>query len=391
MTTLLQLSYFTTVRIVRWTVRVSVRDCRDDETVLPSDASSTPTPAIGVRRPRMNARAHASIVAIAPALLLTACGLTERAPFVRVAIDDGERFYADSLAVPSPIPLPMDAAGRLAVDVRLLLPDGAEIDVDEGGALVLPSGARIDRVERWRATDDVWRIADVRGARVDDDGTLRFHVLRPEGPRARALFGAEFTAGDDVGEDEAHAALAHDMRAGRGFAWRIDDDARRTRAALRFVALGACNACHAPMKPEETRADARLTGGTLAVHRATGMQGFYTLDALFHDDGPIEDHRPMQPAFAHGAMRFTCGDVVIDSPQEAACDDGRVMRAHLDVHRALRDGDPHARGVCDARVALAARMTMRARESVADTLRVCGDVLRGVHDDDVVVRGLRRR
>jgi hypothetical protein len=359
------------VHIVRWTVSVSVRERRFDETVLPSDAQSTPTPAIGVRRPRQSTGSRASIVVAAFAL--AACGNDVSASFERVSLENGERYYASAFAVPSPIPLPTDAAERFAVDVKLVLNESGRIDVDASGTLVLPPFARIDRVERWRASDDEWRIADVRGARVDDSGTLRFHVLRPEGPRSRALFGVEFQAGDDVGEDLAHAALAHEMFEGRGFAWRIDDEGRRARAARRFIALGACNTCHAPMKAEETRADARLTDGTLAVHRATGAQGFYTLDALFRDHGPIEDHRPRQPAFVQPFMRFTCGDNIVLAPAQAACADGSVMRAHFDIESARTRDDKHAREVCDARVAIAQRMTERARETVADALRVCGD------------------
>lgn len=353
------------VRIVRWTVP---REVVDEQALIQ-------TPARGFARPRARTLRAATTGALIFALTSCAESAWPETPptgeTVAVHVDVGEALFARTLVVPSPIPSPEDKAGRGSVEVRLSLADGSLIDVDDAGRLILPRGARIDRVERAHLRSGARPIADVRGARVDDTGQLTFHVLRPDGPRAPALFGASFRALDDEAQRRAHADVAAAMQDGRGFARAFTDDEKRARAVRHFVSLGACNACHAPLKPEATRVDARLADGTLEVHRATGAQGFYALDALFRDDGPVEDHKPVQPALASRFMRFTCGDDVVAAPARPACDDGRVLRAHLDVRRALAEGDAHARGVCDARVALAARMTDRARDAVAPALRVC--------------------
>lgn len=352
------------VRIVRWTVP---RHLVDEALIK--------TPAMGLARPRDRALRAATTGALI--LALTSCAESawpETPPpgeAVAVDVDVGEALLARTLVVPSPIPSPEDAADRGSVEVRLSLAEGSLIDVDEAGRLLLPRGARIDRVERAHLRSGARPIADVRGARVDDDEQLSFHVLRPVGPRSDALFGASFRALDDEGQRRAHADVEAAMLAGRGFVRAFLHDEKRARAIRHFVSLGACNACHAPMKPEATRVDARLADGTLEVHRATGAQGFYALDALFKDDGPLEDHKPVHPALASRFMRFTCGDDVVAAPTRPACEDGRVLRAHLDVRRALSEGDAHARGVCDARVAIAKRMSDRAREAIASALRVC--------------------
>lgn len=290
-------------------------------------------------------------------------------------ISDGERFYADAFRLPSPIPLPEDARAALEVEVRLFLPKASQLTLARGPSgtpwLRLPEGARIDRVERFSTRRGGARIADVRGAVVEAGGTRRFHILRPERAGAPSLFGFSFPADVPEALANAHEAMANEMRRGRGFAWRMAHD-QRERAITRYHALSSCNACHAPNKSAPVWADAALAPGVPDVHRETDGAGFYALLALFRDEGPLEDHRPVHPALAHPFISVSCPEGAALDPVRARCSDGSVAQARLDVAAALAAGDRHAKSVCRARRALWPRLSDEARQVFAPSLVSCG-------------------
>jgi hypothetical protein len=262
----------------------------------------------------------------------------------------------------TPIRAPSSADGTDRTQVWLKLPRGSVIQTlrlpDGRTSVLLPSGTEADRVESVGGS-----VADVRGTRIDDRGRSRQHVLRPEGAvLGGELEGFEWMEGDGDSVRAITDVLASRLRRAYG-----------ARAAERFGGLMDCAGCHATNKlPKRLRAEGGLP------NRGTDGNGFYQILAVLSDEAPLELYRPRDLNVDDPFVRIRCGD---GAPPEVGrrpngetrvtCLDGSVPVGRLDLLGALSAGDERAKGVCRARVMLAAHLDEAGQRVFGSALREC--------------------
>jgi|GEM_PF-1125076 len=301
-----------------------------------------------------------------------------------LTIEAPERYWLDGGFVPlePPIRLPGPVDERTHTTVWLALPEGGTITTrwledQQRYTLSFPPGTVADRVATWdhRTKDGrtIPLVADVRGARVEADGTQTFRLFRPERPGpGQPLVGFEWTRGEATLGAEAHRRLAARMLDGGGFAWRTRP-ARRERSARVFRRRGACAACHDLDKPEIER-EARVD----TLYRAADADGFYVPLTVLRDEAPVELYRPRDMNADDPCVTVRCpdGPARLDTKDDGArryrCDDGSIPRARWDIACAEARGDGHAERVCASRRAIYEHLDGTGREAFATAFEVCG-------------------
>ncbi len=264
----------------------------------------------------------------------------------------------------TPIAPPTARDERTRVQVFVRIPEGATLSIDP---LRLPPGAEADRVESVRVRGR-WRVADVRGARITEDGRRELRLLRPERPDDGApLVGFAWPeAREDLGA-AAHDALGALIEEGGGSLVRGGD---RAQIASLLRSRGDCTGCH-------TRERAERRGGDGAL-RATDGDGFFTPRSVLSDRAPLEHYRPRDVNVERDAVSVTCPE---GAPYEAVedarggrrvrCPGGSAPIARLDIPAALAAGEVRARGVCEARRFLWTHLDGTGRARYADAMRAC--------------------
>lgn len=290
--------------------------------------------------------------------------------------------------VSSPVLLCQDAKRNLDVQIWMKLPSTGEIDVIEpaGSApsVTLPAGTIVDRVE-YRQVAGRWVVADVRGTQFDGLHET-FRAYRPMDQASdQVLFGKQWAR--ESREESAAAVSFFKTAMADGHGFLVGDpglDAEsRAKSVARFSGILRCASCHqydqaspavgAPNRQLATRGGSVRASGQL--WRSTDHNGLYSLRTALQNSAPLETYRPRDPNLGRKFVHYTCGESARTPSFEdgrAVCDGAGTPVVHVDMQTAFAQRDDHAIKVCKTRAQLASRMTQRAREVFATTLRDCG-------------------
>lgn len=249
-----------------------------------------------------------------------------------------------------------DLADRIEVWVKL--PEGALIQL-RNGALVMPPGAVLDRVESIAPASGgrPW-VADVRGTELGEGGAEAFHVYRRGGLN---LYGFSWSRASAAAARAAADRLAEALVASGEDA----DTVGRLRA------LNDCASCHQHDKREAVAAASDLP------RRAADATGFYVPSAVLRDRAPLEGSRPWDPNLEDPYMRFHCasGEPLrrerLGRYRYLECPGGEPPQAELDMTAALAAGDEHALSVCRSRLFLARSLDDSAHRLYAREIDEC--------------------
>ncbi len=270
----------------------------------------------------------------------------------------------------SAVHLPSSSPDQEQVEVWVSVPSGATVELgqDERGrpSLTFPPGTRSDRVE-WSGHGDARRIVDVRGTRIEPDGSQSFFIYRPTAPDPRApLFGVEWARQDT----KAHEAATERM------VQRLSSlppavsmpPPRRDRFLQGVRNKNRCAGCHRLDRPENTNPREHGT-----VDRGTDHSGFFTPRTVLWDEGPIERYGKHNGSLQDPALEIRCGDAVVD-PQmldERRCPGGVIAQARIRWDHAWSNGSARAHMICESRRAIAGWLSPEDRTSLASVWAAC--------------------
>ena len=270
----------------------------------------------------------------------------------------------------SPVYLPSSSAEQEQVEVWVSVPADATVQLgeDERGrwSLTFPPGTRADRVE-WFGTGAARRIADIRGTRIDDDGTQTFFVYRPTAPHPTApLFGVEWARENAT----AHAAATERLVA------RLSTlppaagmkPERRARFLDDVRAKNRCAGCHGIGRPENTHP--REHG---VVDRGTDNSGFFTPRAVLWDEGPVEAYGKHNGSLHDPALTVRCNGGVVDAAAltNRRCPEGEIAQARVQWERAWSNGGARAHMICASRRAIAGWLSPEDRTRLTSVIAPC--------------------
>lgn len=315
-------------------------------------------------------------------------------PADALIIEGQQRWWSEQGFIPltPPVHLPGGTGGRSKTTVWLKLPEGGVIHTEisgggpsDGGSagqgaptLRFPPGTIADRVEYWRPSPEApFRVADVRGTRIEADGRQVFRVFRPEGEGAEArLFGYEWDRGDAEAKARIHDAIYAAMRSGVGFPWKTTPK-RREKAIKVYEVRADCSGCHTPNRPDLTEGPSPIN-----VNRGTDAVGFFTPRTVLVNHAPLEAYRPDDPNAGAACITATCPDgtdatpVTTEKGTRLKCEGRAVPQGRLDLACALESEDEatraHGRGVCRSRRALYEHLDQMGRAHFAEAFAACG-------------------
>ncbi len=283
-----------------------------------------------------------------------------------------------------PVRLP---SGRKDMDqmvVAVRVPDGAPLqvaaprdnasDAMTGVSLIFPPGSRLERLE-WLGHGDARYLADVRGARIDDDGSVWHHNLRAVAPEYGApLVGVEWREGDEDTRTAAMEVLIADLS--QREPWRSRDEAARNASFDSLRKKSECSSCH-----QHDRSSSDRRGEHGLVVRGTDSHGFFTPRTVWADEIPLESYGAFDRNVGELArwLIVRCGSPERRPTRKAAkisggryrCADQLVPWAQLRLAAANRASIPHAQALCETRAWLYERSDPRARATLEEKLADC--------------------
>lgn len=298
-------------------------------------------------------------------------------------IERPDQWWAASgfVSLTPPVHLPGGTKGRSMTRIWLKIPEGAQIRTVEGPqglTLAYPEGTVADRVEYWRPSPEAaYRVADVRGARVEAGGAQTYRVFRPSAPADDApLFGFEWPRGDEATKAQIHAEIYAAMDRGVGFARPTSAKARR-RGKRVYAARSGCAGCHSAHRPDLTEGPSPIN-----VNRGTDAAGFFTPKTLLVDHAPLEGYRPDDPNAADPCVSARCpdgGEATVTRSEAGAritCPGAAVPQGRLDLACALSSADPdvraHGESLCAGRAYLYDHLDARGRAAFSEAFAACG-------------------
>ncbi len=303
-------------------------------------------------------------------------------PLPALTIENPDRWWTDQgfVRLTPPIHLPTGGAERTRTEVWIKIPPKGVIrtrllEAKGRHTLEFPAGTISDRVESWRprGRDTQFRVADVRGVRLEPQGRQVFRVFRPSRPTADAsLFGYEWPRDSVEKKQRVLAAMTAQMARGRGHAWRVAPD-RRKSVIKGYRRRSGCARCHAYDRDEITRGKSDI-----AVNRGTDASGLFVPLYILRDDAPLEFYRPRDMNAADDCVSVACGDgepgLLVEKPDGARryrCEDGSVPRGRLDWVCARAAGDGHAEAVCASRKYLYDHLDALGRKAFSKAFDTC--------------------
>ncbi|MCX4244995.1 hypothetical protein [Paraliomyxa miuraensis] len=270
-----------------------------------------------------------------------------------------------------PVHLPSSSPDRDQVEIWVKVPQGSTIALalDDAGrpTLEFPPGTLADRVE-WMGKGDMRRIVDIRGTRIEADGSQTFYVYRPSAPDPRApLFGLEWARGDASVQEAATEHLVARVAAHPPVAQM---PAARREAVLEGVRVrNGCAACHPLSRPENQAP--RQHG---LVDRGTDRSGFFTPQTVLWDEVPLEAYGAHDRSWHDPSIEVRCGGEIVAAPEGEVprrCSDGTIARGRMRWDVAEPAARAHRAAVCDGRRWLAAHMTQADGAKLSSALRPC--------------------
>lgn len=273
-----------------------------------------------------------------------------------------------------PVRLPTEKTTGDHIAVWLRIPGKEKIAVrwlaaQKRYTIKFPQGTVADRVESAQEEHEamlvVRGIEDVRGGRIDADGTIWFHDYEPvPGEPIRWLRGYEWLRRDPAGDDLAADRLMKLFYPGA--------PAKAKEEMAEFRRLNQCGACHQVNRPVPVTAPK----DGLSVPE-TDADGLYQPITVLTDSMTLVNIRPWDLNVGDPYITVWCGREKAQlttkdhSYRRYTCPNNGVPTGRLDISRALRHGDPHARKVCAARRYLYAHMTENGREAFSHGFAEC--------------------
>lgn len=308
------------------------------------------------------------------ASLLAAAGMSSacrsESPQAATLEDSSHWSEHDFVRLELPVRVPSSDASLDQVEIWLRLEPESTISTGDGdGQWRFPARTEIDRVEFAGGGAQRW-VADVRGARIDENDRTWFRVFRPDEPGADgSLFGFEWLRDDADAHRTARAALLSGLER-RPPATRLDP--QRRRAFLQSVDhKNRCLRCHGLGEEAVDRADDAI------VVRGTDVSGFYTPATVFADEVPLESYGTFDPNVEDPYISIRCPSGRVQryrSPAGAArvrCSDGSVPLAHYRLKAALEASEPRAAEICATRRFLYEHLDARGKDRHAREMEVC--------------------
>ena len=302
------------------------------------------------------------VVHVVPLLIAVGCGDRPPAGVSDVTIEDPVTFHEREgfVQMVPPIHLPSFRSDADTVEVWIRVPDGGKIEAPDR-RLEFPPGTIADRVEV-RGLGKHRQVVDIRGAKIEADGTQTFHVYRPTAPGpAGPMFGLEWKRRDA----EAHKAATDRFIAKLAAlppATKMKDDQRQ--AFLDDLrGKNQCLPCHEPKREQNVRQN-----DFGAVNRGTDHSGFFTPSTVLWDEIPLESYGKHDLSLTDPAISVTCGDAKLEG---RTCTNGQVPVGKWSFVRAQERNPERARQVCAARRYLAERMSPAARSRFEESLTSC--------------------
>lgn len=297
---------------------------------------------------------------------------------VEITIDDASEHWRERgfVRMEPPIHLPSSTPDVAQVEIWLRLPEAGDITTVVGDdavpRLAFPSGTIVDRVE-YAGDGDARRVVDVRGARVDDGGRCRWHVLRPRRDSSgSALTGVQWACDDQSAQDAATAAMLDVMR--EHVLPTSMPAQRRARELSGFTAKNDCGGCHVRGRP-----DARFVGEHGIVHRGTDASGFFVPQTVLADTVPLETYGAFDANAEDPAIEIHCGAAALERDEteqgrpRSSCADDLVPSGRLDWARARAHDPARVERICAGRAALVGRLDTLSRPRFAVALHPCAD------------------
>lgn len=307
---------------------------------------------------------------LAAAALAAGCGSDPPPPGVTdLRLDDPLAHHRGEgyVQLVPPVHLPSSSPERDQVEIWLKLPEGESIDVqlDDAGrpTLEFAPGTWADRVE-FVGRGDMRRIVDIRGTRLEPDGSQTFYVYRPTAPDPRApLFGVQWARDDGVAHQAATERLVDKLRRLPPATSMEPDPQRRFLDGVR--ARNGCAGCHALARPDND-----TPGQHGLVDRGTDRSGFFTPQTVLWDEVVLEAYSAHDRSWADPALEIRCGGQPVRDPEPGArrCPDGSIARGRLRWDATEPVARAHLAQVCESRSILIAHMAPenRARMSPAE-------------------------
>ncbi len=299
----------------------------------------------------------------------------------RIQIDDPLSFWNDggyTLLVPA-VRMSIPPGGAAGTAIFFKLPKGAPIVATRHGSDVVPSsfifppGTAADRVAYVVVEDESGqpsvRVLDVRGTRIDSDGSQLFRVLRPGGPEPTApMIGYEWPRGDMAARDDATSRLLDELR---GLQQPISERPPSPQALARLALLNHCEICHMPNKPPSPPSSQLPSW-------PTDGSGFYVPLGVLMDHEPLSTQPSLHDPNAEDPyIQTSCGTTpakVDGDPNNrffTCADENRLPMGRRDIRRGMLEEDAYTMLVCGARTLLFERMDAEAQKDFAPLLEEC--------------------
>ena len=262
-----------------------------------------------------------------------------------------------------PLRLPTDGSETDIIQVWLKLPENAKLTAqrindsqEDRYTLIYPPGTIADRIEFEIGSGGV---DDVRGSRIDVDGSPLFHVYETApGTDQSWLEGYEWRRSDDVADVIAGEALIKLLypHASQG-------------VKNHFRQLNHCGACHEPNAPSPltTASPFRFESDT---------QGFFQPITVLQNEMTVRDHRSRDINADDPFITVWCGNqptkaVVSGMDRWYSCPNEQAPVGKLDIVAALAAKDAHALQICESRAYLFRHMDDNAQAAFAPAFEEC--------------------
>ncbi len=269
-----------------------------------------------------------------------------------------------------PVHLPSSSPERDQVEIWVKIPEGPSIDVEldarQRPTLRFAAGTVADRVE-FVGRGDARRIVDIRGTRIEDDGSQTFYVYRPvaDGPLA-PLFGVEWAREDTKAHEAATDRLVAKLAELPPLVSMPEPRRRRVLEGVR--AKNRCAGCHGLARP-----DNETPGQHGIVDRGTDLSGFFTPQTVLWDEVAIEAYGAHDRNAADPAVEIFCAGDSAGAPaaKERRCPDGSIAHGRLRWEASEPLARAHLDQVCESRAALFAHMTPENHAKMARAAEPC--------------------
>jgi hypothetical protein len=259
--------------------------------------------------------------------------------------------------------LPTNSARTEKIQVWLKVPDGSKIKArkvngPKGDRITLeyPPGTVADRINFLQGRS---LVGDVRGARINENGEMIYHVYGKAKKGDSFLSGYEWARKDDRADVVAGDALVRLL-------FKHGD----SPYAKAFLVDSHCSACH------EANSAAPMHMSDGLVRYETDAAGFFQVLTVVSDEETVRGHRDWDLNADDPFVSVWCGKkralaMIKEGRRFYECPGGFPV-GRLNLVAALKAGDSHALGLCRSRRYIFEHMDEESRILLASAFAECG-------------------